>query len=137
MVALKLRRCAVLLLPQAFALERLEPSLHESVVPPSDPFCLKFMMEKWSNNPSWGHPLQRLRPAFLRLHRAHIAQRRVQPLVVVPPHLSTKLHLKVAEVLKALVVGELSLERLVALLLHGTVVVAALHTPQPHYLEDL
>ena len=137
MVALKLRRCAVLLLPQAFALERLEPSLHESVVPPSDPFCLKFMMEKWSNNPSWGHLLQRLRPAFLRLHRAHIAQRRVQPLVVVPPHLSTKLHLKVTETLKALVVGELSLKCLVALLVYGTVVVAALHTPQPHYLEDL
>ena len=46
MVTLKLCRCAVLLLPQAFALERLEPSLHESVVPPSDPFGLKFMMER-------------------------------------------------------------------------------------------
>lgn len=92
---------------------------------------------KWSNNPSWGHPLQRLRPAFLKLHRTHIAQRQGQPLVIVPPHLSAKLHLKVAEVLKALVVGELSLERLVALLLHGTVVVTAPHAPQPHYLEDL
>jgi hypothetical protein len=137
MVALKLRRCAVLLMPQAFALERLEPSLHEGVVSPSDPFCSKFMMEKWSNNPSWGHLLQRLRPAFLKLHRAHVVQRRVQPLVVVPPHLSAKLHLKVAEALEALVVGELSLGRLVALLVYGTVVVAAPHTPQPHYLEGL
>ena len=92
---------------------------------------------KWSNNPSWGHPLQRLRPTFLKLHRTHIAQRQGQPLVIVPPHLSAKLHLKVAEVLKALVVGELSLERLVALLLHGIVVVTAPHAPQPHYLEDL
>ena len=56
MVTLKLCRCAVLLLPQAFALERAEPPLHEGVVPPSDPFCLgsalqalpfpKFMVEE-------------------------------------------------------------------------------------------
>jgi len=68
------------------------------------------------------HLLQRLSPAFLKLHRAHVAQLRVQPLVVVPPHLSAKLHLKVAEVLEALVVDKLSLERLVALLIYGTVV---------------
>jgi hypothetical protein len=83
------------------------------------------------------HPLQRLRPTFLKLHRTYVAQLRVQPLVVVPPHLSAKPHLKVAEALEALVVGELSLGCLVALLVYGTVVVAALHTPQPHYLEDL
>ena len=39
MVTLKLCRWAVLLLPQAFALERLELSFHEGVVPPFDPFC--------------------------------------------------------------------------------------------------
>ena len=59
------------------------------------------------------HLLQRLSPAFLKLHRAHVAQLRVQPLVVVPPHLSAKPHLKVAEALEALVVGELSLKCLI------------------------
>ena len=86
----------------------------------------------------WQHLFGRNREGlFSELHRAHVVQRRVQPLVVVPPHLSAKLHLKVAEVLKALVADKLSLGRLVALLVYGTVVVAALHTPQSHYLEGL
>ena len=50
---------------------------------------------------------------FSELHRTHVVQRQGQPLVVVPPHLSAKLHLKVAETLEVLVVGELNLKCLI------------------------
>lgn len=76
-------------------------------------------------------------PRLPELDGAHVAERRVDPEVVVPVDVVGQLGLQVAEVREALAVDELRLEYPVRRLVDGVVVGAALGGERPLYAEGL
>ena len=71
------------------------------------------------------------------LDRAHVSQRRVHPLLVVPPHVVVQLQLEIAQARELLPVHELGFQRLVGRLVDGVVERAALLRERPGYAENL
>ena len=76
-------------------------------------------------------------PRQSELDRAHVAERRVEPEVVVPVDVIAQLRLKLAQRREPLPVDELGFEYLVGGLVHGVVVWAPLRRQRALYLEDV
>lgn len=88
----------------------------------------------------WQHLFGRFRegqPRFPELDRRHVAQRRVDPEVVVPVHVVRELGPELARRAERLAVDELGLQYPVGRLVDGVVVGAALGRQRPLYAEGL
>ena len=86
--------------------------------------------------PSWTL-FSESQPRQSELDRAHVAERRVKPEVVVPVDVVAQLRLKLAQRREPPPVDELGLEYLVGGLVHGVVVRASLRRQRALYLEDV
>ena len=88
----------------------------------------------------WQHLFGRFRegqPLLSELDRRHVAQRRVDPEVVVPVHVVRELGPELARRAERLAVDELGLQYPVGRLVDGVVVGAALGRQRPLYAEGL
>ena len=91
---------------------------------------------RWIGNP-FRDTFSETEARFPELDRAHVAQRRVHVLVVVPPNVAVGLHLEVMQAAGLLPVRELGLQRLVGRLVDRVVERAPLLRQRPGDLEHL